>query len=72
MGATAAYDVAGDMTNSHLATGLAVGMSYDAAHDFNSVTIPTTIAEHTMVHSNLWTNGAGQGTLGNGLLEEVA
>jgi RHS repeat-associated protein len=73
MGATAAYDVAGDMTNSHLATGLAVGMSYDAAARLNSVTIPTNNPPSTQ-----WSNptygpmGLARATLGNGLLEEVA
>jgi RHS repeat-associated protein len=71
LGASASYDLAGDMTNSHLADGTQVGMAYDAAGHLNGVTIPSSDPVKTLWSSPTYGPiGLTEATLGNGLREE--
>ena len=72
-GATATYDLAGNMTSSNLADGVTISTPYDTAGRLSQVTIPSNNPVTT-----LWSNptysavGLTRASLGNGLLEETA
>jgi RHS repeat-associated protein len=74
LGASAAYDLAGNMTSSKIATGIAEGMSYDAAGRLSGVTTtqPGSSTAATLFSSAAYGPiGMTEASLGNGLREEI-
>ncbi len=73
-GGLASYDLAGNMTNSHITTGADVGSSFDAAgHLSGSTFFNTGLAAPIALRSNMVYGPVGvtQARLGNGLREET-
>jgi RHS repeat-associated protein len=74
LGAAAAYDLAGNMVASRIATGMTAGMSYDAAGRLTNVTAtqPGSSTPATLFSNATYGPiGLTEAMLGNGLREEV-